>query len=416
VQLPARRLTTAPDRAPAAETRPPVILLGGAANALSVARCLGRAGIPVYALNAPTEHVRYSRYCRWLPVAGRGRPEDAWTEYLLGPESDALRGAVLLACCDPGIEVVVRHRRELAARFVLDECNPEAQRCMLNKLCTYRQAVRAGVPTPRFWVARTREEVARLKDELVYPLLVKPELSHLYERQFGRKFAVAHNWDQLADAFTAVSKAGIEVMLVEMIPGPDDRSCSYYTYLDENSEPLFDFTKRIFRRFPVNMGGACAHITDWIPEVRDVAVKLFKQVQLRGLAHVEFKRDDRDGRLKLIECNARFTAANCQVAASGIDLARFVYDRLTGRPQPPPEGFRLGLRLWDPLPDFCAFLELRRKGQITLWQWLRSIARPQMLTFFAWDDPWPTVVKESQRIKNAVCGRVGRLLRALVRR
>ena len=387
---------------------PPVILIGGGANALSVARSLGRDGIKVHVLNHVTEYVSHSRYAEWVPLPAGEDFEETWASYLLGPESEQLRGAVLLSCSDVGIELLARHREALAEKFTLDESNKDAQLCMLNKLCTYRVAVAAGVPTPRFWTATNCEQVVALREQLVYPLLVKPLLSHVYERRFRKKFAVAHNFDQLLDAYETVSSAGIETMLVEMIPGPDDRSCSYYTYLDENSEPLFDFTKRIFRRFPTNMGGACYHITDWNPEVRDVALKLFRQAGLRGLAHVEFKRDDRDGQLKLFECNARFTAANCLVAASGYDLARFVYNRLTGRPQEPLGAYKLGLRLWDPLPDFYAFRELRKRGQLTTRQWLLSILHPQMLTFFKWYDPLPTLVTESRRVKNYLCRRLGR--------
>ena len=91
------------------------------------------------------------------------------------------------------------------------------------------------------------------------------------------------------------------MLLVEKVPGPDDLLCSYYTYLDADGEALFDFTKRIIRRFPVGMGNGCYHITDRNPEVREVALKLFRHVGLRGLANAEFKRDQRDGRLKLIE-------------------------------------------------------------------------------------------------------------------
>ena len=54
--------------------------------------------------------------------------------------------------------------------------------------------------------------------------------------------------------------------------------------------------------------------------MRDLGLALFGHAGLRGVANVEFKRDPRDGRLKLIECNARFTAANGLLTASGIDL------------------------------------------------------------------------------------------------
>jgi predicted ATP-grasp superfamily ATP-dependent carboligase len=388
------------------ESHPPVILMGGGANALSVARSLGRAGIRVFALNHPHEYVCASRYCSRLSVHGS---EDAWAEFLLGSASDSLQGAILLACNDPALELIAKHRAALAERFTLDDSNPQAQLCMLNKLCTYKQAVAAGVATPRFWVVNSRQQIIDKKDEFVYPLLVKPVLSHVFDRRFNKKFFDAQNFTQLLEGFGHVEEAGIEVMLVEKIPGPDDRSCSYYTYLDENSRPLFHFTKRNLRRYPVNMGGACYHVTAWMPEVIEPSLKLFRQVGLRGLAHVEYKRDDRDGRLKLIECNARFTAANCLVAASGFDLAQFVYNRLTGRPQAPLDKFETGLYLWDPRADFHAFLELRRRGELTFRQWLKSLGSPKFLTFFRWHDPWPSVATEFRRLKGYVTRRLSRL-------
>jgi predicted ATP-grasp superfamily ATP-dependent carboligase len=385
----------------------PVILLGGGANALSLARSLGQEGIKVYAVNHPREHVRYSRFCTWIPVPIKGDLEDAWSGFLLGPQSDALRGAILLACSDAALTVIARHRERLEARFRLDESNREAQLCMLNKLTTYQAARAAGVPTPKFWVAHSQAQIAQLEDELVFPLIVKPLYSHVFTRRFGSKFVLVHDLPQLRDAFQTVQDARIEAMLVEMIPGPDHRLCSYYTYLDEHSNPLFDFTKRIIRRYPTNRGGACYHITDWVPEVRDVSLRLFRHVGLRGLANAEFKRDERDGQLKLIECNARFTAANCLVAASGFDLGLFVYNRLAGRPQKPLERYALGKRLWDPVDDFRSFLELWRRKELTLWQWLKSILHPQLTPYFRWDDPLPTFMCEAQRLRDRALRAVG---------
>lgn len=370
--------------------KPPVILLGGTANALSVARALGKHGIRVYALNDPTAHVRFSRHCRWLPVPWKGTDERSWDDFLTGPSAKKYAGAVLLACCDAGIRVIARQRDILARRFILDDSNPAAQLDMLNKLRTYQHAVAAGVPTPRFWLANGELDLLKVKDELAYPLLVKPVWSHEFGERFHKKFFWARDFDELRSGYRKVSDAGIEVMLVEKVPGPDTLLCSYYTYLDEHGAPLFDFTKRVLRRFPENMGEACYHITDWNPDVREEALKLFRAAGLRGLANAEFKRDPRDGKLKLIECNARFTAANCLVAESGLDLATFVYNRLTGQPLPPFAHYRRGLRLWYPTRDFRAFVELWQQGKISLRQWLASVLRPAIFPYFCWEDPAPT--------------------------
>jgi predicted ATP-grasp superfamily ATP-dependent carboligase len=376
-----------------------VVLLGGGTNALSIARSLGRSGVPVYAVNFPHEAVRYSRHARWIPLPDASDAAAVWTEYLLGPESDHLRGAILLAASDAGLQIIAEHRPALAARFHLDDSNPRAQLRMLDKLSTYQAAAAAGVATPRFWTAASLEEIEAARAELVYPLIVKPRLSHLFEHRFGAKFVVVDNFEELRSAYRSIQEANISVLLVEKIPGPDDQLCSYYTYLDEDSNPLFHFTKRIIRRYPPNMGAACYHITDAIPELHELGAKLFRHVGLRGLANVEFKHDRRDGRLKLIECNARFTAANCLVERAGFDLAGFVYRRVVGMPQTPLSGFRNGVRLWYPLEDFRAFRALRRQGELSFHQWAASVLHWQTLPYFRWSDPLPTLVDQFRRVK-----------------
>jgi D-aspartate ligase len=390
---------------------PPVVLVEGEGNpnGLSIVRALGRRGIKIYAITPPKSYVRYSRYCTWIPdtVTGGESPEER-ARYLLGPESDWLRGAVLLTCYDQGLQLLGRYRDQLKEKYLLDLGNSTAQLGMLDKLATYQAAVAAGVPTPRFWVAKNRAQIESYRDDLVYPLLVKPLLSHVYRGRFWVKFAVANNWDEMLQGYEQAEQAGIDVMLVELIPGPDDRLCSYYTYLDEQGNSLFDFTKRVIRRYPLLHGPGCHHITDRIPELKEPALKLFRQVGLQGLANVEFKRDDRDGVFKLIECNARITAANSLVMHSGYDLPSFVYNRIVGLPQPPLGDFKVGKRLLFPVEDFHSYRALRRKGQLTFWQWLKSVAHPAIVPIFRWSDPLPSVVFETERLRHALARRVRR--------
>jgi D-aspartate ligase len=386
---------------------PPGLILDGGANALSVARDLGRMGVSVFAIGPRDSVVKHSRYCQWIPI---DEGEDAWAEFLLGPESDHLTGAVVLACGDAAIQVLIRHRRALLERFRLDLSDPTAQAAMLDKLATYRHARAAGVPTPGFWEVGSREQVLALRDSLVFPLLVKPRLSHVFESRFGRKHVIVHTFEQLLAPVDAALRARTDVLLMEHVPGPDDLLCSYYTYLDEQGRPQFHFTKRIIRRFPAGMGTACYHVTDWIPQIIPLAQRLFDHVGLRGLANVEFKLDARDQQYKLIECNARFTASDCLVSASGFGLARFVYNRLIGRPQPPLENYKRGLRLWDPARDWSAYRELRRAGRITFWRWLTSVLHRQTFAYFRWSDPMPALARAFKPVGRSL-KRLANLLR-----
>src|SRR5688572_6245348 len=148
--------------APHANGLPPVILIGGEANALSVARELGRQGIAVFATGKQRTCVRYSRYCQWIDPPAGDDAETSLLELFCGRGSARLHGAVLLACSDEGLTLLARHREELAQRYLLDLAQPPAQIDMLDKLRTYQIAQAADVATPRFWAVTSRAQVEAL--------------------------------------------------------------------------------------------------------------------------------------------------------------------------------------------------------------------------------------------------------------
>jgi len=394
-------------------TTPPVILAGAnMATAMSLIRSLARGGVDVRLLCSAGAVPSYSRYARRLPTDGPAPQPEAWVHYLLGRESSELRGAVVLACNDDAIELLLDHRDALSERYVLDVCDPQAQRAMLDKLATYRLAAEAGIATPRFWPAETAEQVQANRDEYTYPLMMKPVLAHHFKRVMPGKYLMAEDLDGLMTAYRRCEEQGVEVVLLEVIPGPDDLLCSYYTYLDDEGAPLFHFTKRVIRRYPEREGFGCLHVTDWNPEVRDLGLRLFQHAGLKGVANVEFKRDPRDGRLKLIECNARFTAANGLLTAAGYDLGTLVYRRLVGLPQPSLVNaeYEKGLRLWYPLDDFFAYLELRRQGRLGLSDWLRSVAHRAVLPYFSPTDPKPSAVRVRDTLRTFAAMEASRIV------
>jgi predicted ATP-grasp superfamily ATP-dependent carboligase len=162
--------------------------------------------------------------------------------------------------------------------------------------------------------------------------------------------------------------------------------------MDDDGKPLFHLTKRKLRQYPIWFGSGCFHVTDWNLEAIDLGLRFFEGVGLRGLGNVEFKRDQRDGRLKLIECNHRFTAATGLLSDAGADLPLFVYNRLLDRPLPRIEGYRTGLTMWYPMRDLRAFLAYRRHGEMSLLPWLRSILSRHHYPVASANDPRPTVV------------------------
>jgi len=374
-------------------TGPPVLVIGGDAAALSIARSLWARGVQVRALAAPDSALRWSRCVELIPIAGPDFFERV-EEFLLGPESEPYHGSVLFTVNDSGLSLMIEQREALAKRFLLDRSNLDAQRCMLDKIASYEAARECGVPTPRYWLAG--EDLTPIKDQLVFPLIVKPRHAHEASEMLNRKkYVRAENFEEAASAVKWMSDAGVDSFLVELIPGPDTTLSSYYTYLDEHGETHFDFTKRIVRRFPKNRGLATLHMSDHVDGLKELSLALWRHVGIQGLANAEYKLDVRDGKYKLIESNCRFTGGTPSAAACDRDLADLVYRQVVGLPPAHYEDFPDHVYFWKPRRDFSAFRELRALGEITLWGWLRSVMNRNQLPLWSWSDPMPSLVNSA---------------------
>jgi predicted ATP-grasp superfamily ATP-dependent carboligase len=383
---------------------PPAVLLGGGLIAVSAARSLGRSGVAVHAVGDPSrEPVQHSRYCTAFVDLGDASIERR-LEWL---ERGAPRGAVILPCDDAGLELLGRHRTRLVELGYLPvEANDEVLLAMLDKQRTYELADAVGVPRPRTITLRSDDDVERVVHELGFPCALKPLHSHLFAQHFGtnqKVWIVATEADCRATLRRMIA-LDLEMLATEILAGPDTAFVSYYSYLDERGEPLFHFTKRKLRQYPIGFGLTCYQITAWDAEAAELGAKFFRGVGLRGVGNLEFKRDPRDGRLKLIECNHRFTLANELVRRAGIDIPRLAYDRAAGREMPPLNGFREGVRLWHVVSDVRALRDYRRAGQLSATAWLRSLLHRQHFPLFDLGDPGPTLHELRRKVATAANG------------
>ena len=377
---------------------PPAVILGGGVTALSVARSLTDADVVVYVLDEPDSPVRVSRLREAFVDVGSDEMQPRMLDWLRsGPH-----GAVVLACSDEGLELIARHRAELVELgYRLMEADDEVLLAMLDKERTHALAHEYGIPVPRALPLRNQADVDAVSSELSYPCVLKPVHSHIFARRTksGAKVLIASSPAELQAELARVSALGVEMLVIEVITGPDDEYVSYYSYLDEHGEPLLHLTKRKIRQYPQRFGVGTYHATTHDPEVADVGLRFLQAVGLRGLGNVELKRDGQDGQLKLIECNARFTMSNELIRIAGIDLALFSYNRLLGQPTPPVDSYRDDMRLWDPINDMRAFLEYRRAGELSVGHWVGSLLHRQYFPRARVDDPLPALVRVLRKVR-----------------
>jgi predicted ATP-grasp superfamily ATP-dependent carboligase len=377
------------DDARALEDRGAVLTLGGDVNALALMRSLGRRGISVRAAGAPRP-ILSSRYCSQGYPIPAATAEEAYAELLLSDRHPEIDGSVLLVCGDDAIGFVARNHGELERRYTLERHEPELQLCLLDKQRTLELAREVGVPCPGFWAVHRREDVDVVLQHATYPIMLKPRHTHRFRTLRGAKYLLAHGSNELREKAVDLIDSGIAFMACEMIPGPDDLSRSYYTYRGEDGGELLHLTKRGVRRNPINEGMGTYQVTMDLPEVEALGRRFFDAIGYRGIGNLEFKLDPRDGVLKLMECNNRFTAVTEQLVQSGADVGLMTYRDLTGQPVAPVRGCRPRVAIWSPVGDVLAFRQVRARTGASWADWKRSLSHDKLVfPCFSWSDPRP---------------------------
>ena len=73
-------------------------------------------------------------------------------------------------------------------------------------------------------------------------------------------------------------------------------------------------------------------------------------------------------------------------------MTYLAYRRSLGQDAPRIDGYRRGLALWLPARDVRALIRYRRRGELGVGEWLRSLIRPQRFPVARLDDPLPSLI------------------------
>ncbi len=372
----------------------PVLILGGFENSLSIARSLGKKGIPVSVATTADSPVYSSRYCtKGYPIPENKPAYDHFKELLLGDNNEEIKGSVVFLCSDDGIAFVIKHREELDALYLLDIHQTEQQEAMLDKEAALKLAKKAAVAIPEFWHVENMDDVRAIANEVEYPATIRPHYSHLFQKRFNyQRFFMVENEQELLEKAALAYDNGFEFMVSEYIPGPDSLLSSYYAHYDKDGNTLFEFTKSIIRRTP-NFGSASFHKAHWIPDTAAEGDKYFRSFNFTGLAMIEFKKDPRNGKLKVIEINARYSAAQPLLTGCGMDSSYLIYCFLTGKETPKITTYKQNVYLWSLYNDLKAVQKLLAQGEITIAGWLKSLMQTRwVLQYFSLTDPLPSII------------------------
>lgn len=302
---------------------PTAFVLNVSHAGLGAIRSLGRAGVPVIGLDPDPGHAGFaSRYCTALQCPHPVQEPDALLEFLLDQGCMLSEPGILSPASDAFTLFISRYRDELRTYFRFNLPPSEVMEATVDKRKLYELADRAGVPHATTVYPETMDDVHLIAHDLDYPAYIKPYHSHLWQVAFpgAGKGIKIFSPEELVDSFGPIFDAGVQVMVQSIIAGPSTNVQSVRVYMTSEGETIAAFTNRKIRQFPVEFGRATLAESIHDPEFREMGMTFFRDIGYRGFGLIEFKRDDRDGVLKLTDLNPRWLKTVNIATDSGIDF------------------------------------------------------------------------------------------------
>lgn len=386
-------------------TIPAVVFPADRPASLGIARSLGRRGILVYGIDVdPFAYGMASRYVKpcFLPAAHDS--EENRLQFLLDLGKKLDDKAVLFPVSDDTVMLCSQYRDELQKYYLYVIPEHKTITGLLTKDGLHRTAQALGIPDPQMFQVNNNDDVERIAGQLPYPVIIKPayspswlrpEISSLLrESVFGGtpKVALCKDAQGLLETYRKIAFYDSRIIIQEVIPGEDKRLVYFCFYLDRRSRPLAVFAGEKLRVLPVGFGSASFVRSFYDPKLEEISLKLLSGTAYQGLGGVEFKRDSRDERYKLIEFNARLGMWDCLSGRCGIDIPYIAYCDALERPVIAQNQYRQGVLWVDFQRDVRAFLIYRHRGQINFMTWLRSLMGEKDWAIYSQDDWKPILV------------------------
>lgn len=362
------------------------MVIGGHINGLGIIRSLSKRGIPVAVITTkPYDISQYSNAVLATAAVPETEENPELLVELLERRAVEWQGWALFPSNDGALSALARFRERLSSSYRVVAPPWEVARHVLDKDLMRRAAEAAGITVPRCY-GTAEGGVANTS----FPVIVKPVLSHRFYSFFGCKLFIARDREELAHCIRRIEQAQIACSIYECIPGPDTCIYSYCLYMDARCNPSPGITVRKLRQSPPLFGVArVAEVAEEVAGLREASVELLRGVGFRGMAAVEFKLDERDGRFYFMEVNGRSVLYNGLLRRAGLDLAGMAWsDHVSGCSEPvTPTGWP---GVWVNLhADLMYSLLVRGKNRIGLAEYLAPYRRPVYEAVWSARDPGP---------------------------
>jgi D-aspartate ligase len=375
-------------------------VLGSGITMLGVLRALSMVDVDVLALPDADRLPRHSRWYRPGPEALAGvTPNTLATALPKLPTP-----TVLFPCSDEWALAIAALPPHIREDYPASVAPLEALEVLIDKTRFRATLERLGLPHPATRNLSCIAELDDVPDRLLSSSFLKPAHSQQFFAKFRVKAFRIASREEAQTRLASCLEGGFEMMLQEYIPGPPSNHYYIEGLVDRSGVMRAIFARRRLRMSPPDFGNSTLMVSVPLSQVGDgpdTLRSLFADLRYRGVFSAEFKRDERDGALKLIEVNARPWWYVEFASRCGVNVCELALRDALGEPVPTPSSYAVGRRCVFPYYDLEAVRADLAKGRVGLLGWARSWIGPYQ-PIFRWSDPAPVLGELASLVRRRV--------------
>ncbi len=319
---------------------PKVVVLNTHYSGIAIGRDLASAGIEVHGLAAnPKFPGNRSRTIHYRASPDSHTDPQGLLAALRSLATEIGDGAILFPTRDHDINFICNYREALKSIFTIPLAVNHVIGQVLDKELCADAAQECGIRVPRQVVVRSRKEL-EAASTLRFPCVCKPvrasdwRTREVWDLVGHRKAVKLDNARALLEFYSPLEVVAPAVVVQEWVEGPDTNLRIFGSYCSKNSDVLGYFTAHKVLQAPPLTGTGIIVQAQLHPEVVGPSTALLRALKCTGLSEIEYKIDDRDGSLNLIEINPRHWDQHGLGTAVGVNLSLVAWCDLSGREVP----------------------------------------------------------------------------------
>ena len=404
VRMTVAETTGAPSAMPSAPRG--AIILGGSHGAIALARVLARQKLDVWFLTDGTPLPRYSRaVAHWRSFPGAEDPAaiDMLEDVV---RREKLAGYLLIPAADADVKFVSQNHARLSRHLNLLLPEWSSLQWAVDKSLTYQRAAELGLAVPEIYPVRSLADAAEMP--MRFPVALKPSMRLELNRFTRAKVWRADDRESFVRLYEdAANLVGAErVVVQELVPGEGECQLSYAGLWWEG-RPITSFVAQRTRQYPIDFSYTSTFVeTIESDDVRQAGETFLSSIGHHGLCEIEFKRDPRNGALKILDVNPRPWSWLGLADAAGVDFGAAIVSLGRGQ-KPSPAPARKGVGWMFGQRDPVAAFQLALAGRLKFGAWLASIVRTRTFATMSLADPLPGLLEPGLTVVRVLARSLG---------